>query len=181
MRPAVAAIDECLALAATLSACGGDPEPRFQEEPSVAPGTASPSASAEPEPWEERTDDGAVAFVEHWIDEFNAMQTSGQTDDFAALATGDCETCENFVAITDEIYSDGSRIESDGWSITEAVIPPNQSGPDRDVSVRIRQAPETIYGPSGDIENKPGGVITVVATVEWRQDSWVMTDVNFPS
>lgn len=181
MRRTTGTLATTLVLVATLSACGGDPEPRFQEEPSAAPSASPPSASAEPEAWEERTDDGAVAFVEHWIDEFNAMQTSGQTEEFAALGTGDCETCKNFVAITDEIYSDGSRIESDGWAITQADVPPNQAGQIRDVSVRIRQAPETIYGPDGDSEDKPGGVITVVATVEWRQNSWVMTDVNFPS
>lgn len=181
MRRTIGTLASGLALVAALSACGGDPEPQFEAEPSVTPSAASPSASAEAEPWEERTDEGAVAFVEHWIGEFNAMQTSGQTDAFAALGVADCQTCENFVDITNQIYSDGSRIESNGWSITGVGVPPNQDGNTRDVSVSIRQAPEVIYAPNGEVDRKPGGRITVVATVLWRQDSWRMAELSFPS
>lgn len=181
MRRTIGPLASGLALVAALSACGGDPAPRFEAEPSAEPTTASPPASAEPEPWEERTDDGAVAFVEHWIDEFNAMQTSGKTGDFAALAAATCDTCQNFVAITRQIYADGSRIESEGWSITETGVAANQEGNSRDVSVRIRQAPEVVYSPDGRAEKKAGGQITVIATVTWRSDSWLMEEVSFPS
>lgn len=181
MRRTIGTLASTLALAAALSACGGDPEPQFEAEPSAEPTASSPSASAEPEAWEERSDDGAVAFVEHWISEFNAMQTSGQTEDFAELAAATCETCQNFVAITTEIYANGSRIESKGWSITEVGVPASQEGSSRDVSVRITQAPEVIYGPDGDSEEKAGGQITVIATVTWRGDSWLMKELSFPS
>lgn len=181
MRRTIGPLASGLALVAALSACGGDPAPQFEAEPSAGPTTASPSASAEREPWEERTDDGAVAFVEHWVAEFNAMQTSGSTVAFAALGTPDCQTCENFVDITDEIYSDGSRIDSEGWSIAEVGVPANQRGNTRDVSVRIRQAPEVIVGADGDTERKPGGRITVIATLAWIEDSWLMDELSFPS
>ena len=45
--------------------CSDDPEPRF--EPSPSP-TESTSAAAEPEAWEVKSEEGAVAFARHWMD-----------------------------------------------------------------------------------------------------------------
>ena len=77
------------AVVLALTGCGDDPEPRVADPTSTPKSSSSPSASAaiEKEPWEEKTDDGAVAFVEHWLEVFNEMQRDGDQDDLRALST----------------------------------------------------------------------------------------------
>ncbi len=63
-----------------LAGCTDDPQPRF-EEPTESPSASesTSSAAAEPEPWEEKSKAGAVAFARHWVEVFNEAQTSGET------------------------------------------------------------------------------------------------------
>lgn len=119
MRRTIGALASSLALAATLSACGGDPEPRFEAEPSAAPSTASPSASAEPEPWEERTPEGAVAFAKHWTATFSEAFQTGETTDFERLSDEACETCGDLTALIKDIYGQGGRIDGAPWRLTQ--------------------------------------------------------------
>ena len=96
-----------------LTGCGGDdPTPQVADPTPSASVSPSPSASAaaEKEAWEKKTDDGAVAFVEHWLEVFNEMQVTGETDRRWGDQRSDCETCANFVEITDDIYESGGRI-----------------------------------------------------------------------
>ncbi len=91
-----------------LTGCGGDdPTPQVADPTPSASVSPSPSASAaaEKEAWEKKTDDGAVAFVEHWLEVFNEMQVTRRADRASRpSAHRDCETCANFVEITDGIY-----------------------------------------------------------------------------
>ncbi len=59
-----------------LAGCTDEPEPRF-EEPTETPSASDPtsSAAAEPEPWEEKSKAGAVAFARHWVELFNEART----------------------------------------------------------------------------------------------------------
>ena len=168
-----------LGLVLALSACGGDPEPRFEEDPSPAPSEVTTSAPVK-EAWEEKSDDGAIAFVEHWVDEFNQMQTTGEVNDFRQLGTPNCAACDNFVDITRDIYEEAT-VESKGWSIEAADVPRGQSGSARDISVQIQQAPETITYEDGRVERNDGGQLTVVMTTRWAGDTWQMDSVEFPS
>jgi hypothetical protein len=164
-----------------LTACGNDPEPRFEADPSPSPTPSSSPTADDPEPWEEKSDEGAIAFVEHWIDLFNEMQLSGETADFRALGTPSCEACDNFVAITDSLYENGSTVRSEGWSVRAADLPAGQKGADRDVSVVIDQASEVITAPDGSEDRNPSGQITVVARLTWTSQGWRVDSVEFPA
>lgn len=175
MRRTIRAVASSLALAAALSSCGGDPEPQFEAEPSAEPTTSSPSASAEPEPWEERTDDGAVAFVEHWIDEFNTMRATGVTSELVKLSTDGCETCTNFVEYTDQIFNSGGSLETEGWSII-SVSQPAEANSDRPViSLRVDQAPQVLReSRNAEPEEFTGGKANFVAYLRWADGRWLM-------
>lgn len=120
MRRTIGALASSLALAATLSACGGDPEPRFQSEPSVAPSTASPSVDAGPEPWEERTPEGAVAFAKHWTATFSEAFQTGETTALNDISADQCEGCNFFVGLIREVYDGGGSIDGDAWQLVNA-------------------------------------------------------------
>lgn len=174
----------CVALSATtlvLAGCGADAEPKFEADPSPAAPTSATLTPDEPEPWEEKSDEGAIAFVEHWIAGFNQMQSTGETAAFRSLGTKDCEACDNFVDITRSIYGNGSTVDSRGWSVRGADIPPGQKGSDRDVSVVIDQAAEVITDSNGKIDRNSAGRITVIATVTWTPAGWRMSGVEFPA
>jgi hypothetical protein len=175
MRRTIGALASSLALAAVLSGCGGDPEPQFEEEPSAAPATTSPSASAEPEPWEEKSDEGAIAFVEHWIDEFNKMRASGNTEAIDAISTSSCESCVGSIALTRELYSAGGQIDTEGWRILSISEPAEKGSEEPLIGLRVLQAPQLL---TRDAEAKPerfeGGRADLTAFLVWRQGRWQM-------
>lgn len=129
MRRTIRAVASSLALGAALSSCGGDPEPRFEAEPSAEPATSSPSASAEPEPWEERTPEGAVAFAKYWTATFSEAFQTGDTEAFERLNAADCESCGFLVETVESIYGVGGTAVGDDWKLTEpASSPPRENG-----------------------------------------------------
>lgn len=122
MRRTIGTLASTLALAAALSACGGDPEPQFEAEPSAVPTTSSPSASAsaEPEPWEVRTPEGAVAFAKHWTATFSEAFQTGKTAALDEISAKQCEGCNFFVALIREVYDGGGSIDGDAWQLVNA-------------------------------------------------------------
>lgn len=165
-----------VALGATvlvLAGCGADAKPKFEAEPSTSPTSASPSPD-EPEPWEERTDEGAIAFVEHWIDLFNASRDTGETRLLADASTERCETCSNFVALTERIYNDGGSVKTDGWRIAQVGRLP-QTGSTTVVPISVRQAPQVLQeSANADPQQNPGGRVGMTATVRWTASGWKM-------
>ncbi len=180
MRRTIGALASSLALVAGLSACGGDPEPRFQQEPSAAPSTASASASvsAEPEPWEEKSDDGAVAFVEHWVDVFDESKEDGDTNELSALSSTSCVTCQNFIEMTNEIYGNGGSVTSEGWTI-ESISEPVRSDDSTLVAVNVLQSPQRIQRTSDSkVEKFEGGKIDFAFTLRWQEGAWTVEAVD---
>ena len=174
MRRTIGALASSLALAATLSACGGDPEPRFEEQPSAAPSTASPSAPAEPEPWEEKSDDGAVAFVGHWLTLFREAENSGATDALRSASAPSCESCERFATEIERIYDQGGHIRSDGWSIT-TIAPPVRDRSSASVAFEVRQSDQRVRETAnGDEVVNRGISIGLAAELTWEDGRWLM-------
>lgn len=167
-----------------LTGCGGDePTPQIADPTPTPSASSSPSESAvaEKEPWERKSDDGAVAFVEHWLDTFNQMQTSGSTDDFIAIATSDCQACREFVRITEQIDSEGGTLQTTGWSSRDIAVGAASTASAKELAVRLSQAAETIRYDDGREPTKyPGGKVTVLMTVVWQHGAWRMEEVAFP-
>jgi len=174
MRRTIGPLASGLALVAALSACGGDPAPRFEAEPSAEPTTASPSASAEPEPWEERTDDGAVAFVEHWIDVFDVAKEDGDTAMLLSLSSPDCQTCQNFAETTEDIYARGGSLTSNGWKV-RSISEPIKSDRSTLIAVDVLQTPQEVRrSESAKPEKFEGGRIDLAFTLAWANGAWTV-------
>ena len=159
-----------------VGGCSDDPEPRF--EPSPSP-TESSSDPAEPEAWEVKSEEGAVAFAKHWIDVFNEAKSSGETAELAGISTESCRSCSNFVDFLNELYGNGGRFDSTGWQVTEVSDAVSLQGSEVGVSMRIRQSPERVHRANPPrVERFPGGMVTYAAGLEWRNGSWVMTRLD---
>ena len=165
-------------LALTLSACGGDPEPRFEEEPSPPPSAVTSSAPAK-EAWQEKSDDGAVAFVEHWIDEFNAMRATGDTEPLRALSDRSCESCTASIAYTKEIYSSGGELVTDGWELLQASAPADANSLAPVLGLRVRRSPQVLReSAEAQPQRFKGGDADYTAYLEWKSGGWIMTRLD---
>lgn len=165
-------------VALLVTGCSADPKPRLSE-PSETPAvtsTPSPTASAEPEPWEVRSEAGAVAFVKHWLTAFNQAAKSGETESLRSLSAEGCGTCANFAALIEELYGSGGRLESDGWRVSEVAVAEGLPASRASVSVRIEQSAERIHRRDEPVEVHPAGRATYTAELTWRQGRWSMTD-----
>ncbi len=167
-----------------LAGCGGDdPTPQVADPTPSASVSASPSASAavEKEAWEKKTDDGAVAFVEHWLEVFNEMQVTGERSDLRAISSGECQSCANIFEKSEEIYGAGGSIQTKGWSVDQIGISPGLEDDERQVAVRVRQTPQTVMSADGEKTKFPGGPLTVTATVAWSGNEWTMQELALQS
>lgn len=162
-----------------VGGCADDPKPKVAP-PSQTPTSASPTATPTPEPWEKKTNAGAVAFAKHWIDVFNEAQGSGETNALRALSEPNCGSCDNFATYLEDVYAEGGRFVSDGWRVEETAqtVRLQDSAMPR-VALRIKQSPEIVHrGGSGKVERFPGGMVSYSATLEWVADGWRMSRLD---
>ena len=157
-----------------LAGCGDDPEPRIADPTSTPSSSSSPSesAAAEKEPWEEKTDDGAVAFVEHWLEVFSTAFQTGETQDLQALHAKTCPTCDGFVGLIEDAWSDGGEIRGDAWSASS--LAPSKNPPDGKaaISATIDQPGQVIVDANGGEERTPPGTVEYLFELAWAQGQW---------
>ncbi|MEO5665487.1 MAG: DUF6318 family protein [Nocardioides sp.] len=174
-RAAIAAA----ALPLLLAGCtDDDPVPQIPD-----PTTPSPTASettAPPEPWEAQTEDGAIAFAEHWIDLLNAARldetgTEGITD----ASTPQCASCSNIAQIIDGWQSDGIAYKSKPWTIEQVAVISSEPKEAR-VGLRILRPREMLTESDGSVVRKDASRATYAATLEWRSGSWLMHELVIP-
>jgi hypothetical protein len=170
------------AAALALAGCGGDdPTPQVADPTSSASVSASPSATAavEKEAWERKTDDGAVAFVEHWLEVMNEAENSGETDEFRSLGTEDCQTCGRIATYTDRLYASGGYSRSDGWDVLSASDP--RPGPDKTtlVAVNVRTSRQELKeNATAEVRTNKPSEVTLTAYARWTGSAWTMTEVE---
>lgn len=165
-------------LVVALAGCGGDPEPEFSPAPSASP-TASASAEVdEPEAWEEKSDDGAVAFVEHWIDEFSIAFQTGETSDVEALATPNCGACAGLTALIDDAYRGGGSIEGEAWTLADARTSGTPPDGQAAVSADIDQPAQVVRVPGESAARTAPGQVTYLFELTW-DGGWLVSGILF--
>lgn len=161
-----------------VGACSEDPEPKFAP-PSATP-TPSVTESAEPEPaaWEEKSTEGAVAFARHWVEVFNEAQMTGNTSDLRAASAPSCGTCAGVADQVDELYKGGGRLQSEGWSVRQAVPTPDIPNGQARIAMRVYRAAQVVtFGDKRDDRKFAASQVTLSARLVWRDGAWCMTDL----
>ena len=166
----------CVPLLAVGGCSDDDPEPKFA--PSESP---SPTATSAPEPaaWEVKSEDGAVAFANHWVDVFNQAATSGRTEQLEAISDSSCQTCANFVSSIRDIYDSGGSFRSTGWQIVSFSLADKQVAQQATLALKIRQPAEDTLRPGKPPEHTEPGTVSYQANLEWGAGKWSMTDLLF--
>ncbi|GHJ58656.1 hypothetical protein NOK12_11740 [Nocardioides sp. OK12] len=164
-----------------LAGCGDDPEPQVADPTATPSSSSSPSesAAAEKEPWEKESEEGVIAFAEQWISWFDQSKQTGDTEALAAASSSECTTCQNYIALTKDIYSDGGFIESKGWRVLSVSTPADDASPTTRVSMRIAQSPQRLKrSADAKTEQFAGGESTYTAQVRWVEDGWTMMSLD---
>lgn len=173
MRHLVAAVAAVL----VLGACSDDPTPRFEADPSDTP-SVTPTPD-EPEPWEEKSDEGAIAFVEHWVDTFNKMRSDGVTADLDRLSSPRCESCAGSIQYAEEIYGAGGSLKTEGWKVESVSAPADPGTLTPILGVRIDRAPQVLIESAGAKPQEfPGGVAEYTAYLKWSGRGWLMVRLD---
>lgn len=161
-----------------LSACSDDPEPTFAP-PSSSPSATESASGPVKEPWERKTDAGAVAFAKHWMATFSEAMNSGDTTPLLALSAADCQICADFATRLDSINSAGGFYEGDGWTVTEAVPAPNPGEDAAIVALRIREGAERVReSADAEVVEHESAMSSWSAHLEWTNGEWRMADLE---
>jgi hypothetical protein len=156
-----------------LSACSDDPEPILTPTPTETPTTTTPSPteseSAEPEDPKE--------FIRRWVDLNTELQNTGETKDFLAASTKNCEPCHAIADRMTTIYSTGGFVRTDGWTVMSIRALNPGATKHAEFFVRLDSAPteyrETADGP---VESFPGGESLYRFVLTLRGDQWMVSD-----
>ncbi|MEP7740118.1 DUF6318 family protein [Nocardioides sp. 31GB23] len=163
------------AAALALAGCGGDdPTPQVADPTPTASVSASPSASAavEKEAWEKKTDDGAVAFVEHWLEVFSTAFQTGEVRELQALHANSCSACAGFEQLISDAWDSGGSIEGAAW--TASSLAPSQNPPDGKaaISVTVEQPKQVILESDGTKQQTPAGSADYLFELNWTGGEW---------
>lgn len=101
-----------------LAGCQGDPDV-LEPDPTTSP-TPTATPPEMPDQATEDSEEGAAAFVAHWIDVYNYALESGNTDELQALSSKDCEGCINYIRLFGSTYESGGYFRGGRWKVEDA-------------------------------------------------------------
>ncbi|MGZ8769065.1 DUF6318 family protein [Aeromicrobium sp.] len=103
---------------ATALLCVGCTEDKPREpDPTTKP---SPTATVPsmPNEAEANTVDGAIAFVEHYVELLNYSSDTGDVAALSDATDAECAGCDSYVSLYKSTYASGGYFRDPGWSIT---------------------------------------------------------------
>ena len=144
--------------------------------------TAEPEAAIPPEmPDEakEQTQEGAMAFAEHFVDVVNYTGVEPTGGLIADLSTNECETCSNLEETV--VYSEENRevLPEDAWTVGK---PPEVlvfDGSQAVVRLTVDEAELPVLDTSGaEVDRTVGGTFQMALDLRWNDDGWVVNGVQ---
>lgn len=98
-----------------VGGCSSDPEPK-EPKPSAKPTITAPTMPAQAK---ENTDEGAAAFVDHYVQVLNYAAATGDVDELSRLSSPDCQGCQSYIKLYRETYKVGGYIKGGEWKLGE--------------------------------------------------------------
>lgn len=154
-----------------LTACGGDPEPR---EPAPSPTVTPPEMPAQAN---EESDEGAAAFMNHFVRTLNYASATGQVAELERLSAEECITCQNYITLYADTYRKGGYFRDSPWDLSEIDI---ERHPDEVVGFAQVTAPAGVYRTDPEAEEKTGQSedFSAVLVAQWTSDSWHLIELG---
>lgn len=166
-----------------LVACGGDELPAVTPSPAAsAPSKASSSPSpSDPPPVlpaeaTKQTNDGAIAFVNYWIDVVNYASEALDGELIRDVSSKSCEFCAFIADDLDRIAANRGSFNSGGWTVTSSsVIVPVSSPGGPSVATYAVFGTERRRDTARDrVTTVRGGRYVLSSSLVWSGGRWLM-------
>lgn len=168
-----------LLMAAALLFTGCTEDKPREPDPTTKP---SPTATvpAMPDAAREGTDEGAIAFVKHYIDVFNYASNTGDVKELQKLSDPDCDGCTEYIDLFKNTYADGGYFKDSDWKLS--TVAAEIQGSEMIVFAHL-SAPKGRYKTSTKSTERTGeGESTEVTFVPAPTSSgWILTQFGFQS
>ncbi len=164
-----------------LAGCSEDePTPIMPDPSTPSPTTATsedPPLDYTPEAWEEKTDAGAIAFVDHWVNLVNRGRLTGDSQPMTDVSTPRCKTCASYAEIMATWHAPGAEHEGGPWKVLQRSDPQWDGNGRAEIFFRVRQPKQIVdlAGPGGRSRFN-GGEETYRASLRWTDDEWKMDE-----
>lgn len=167
------------AMAIGLTACssgGAAPPKPMRTVAATAPSTPTPPPM--PAEAQANTKAGAIAFVRHYVDLLNFLQSTGNPTGLHAIESGACRSCTQVRVGISKIYNAGGHIIGGSW--TESTAPAALKNGEGKWIVRIgfEHSVQSVIRRSGAPPKTVGRGSLVAAfyvshlALGWRVDQW---------
>lgn len=124
-----------------------------------------------------RTKASAEAFMERYIQAFNAATATGETAVLAAMGDGTCESCSAASGRVERLYDRGGHISSAGWTLKRMAIAMTPGG--AKVSVDINLSPQVVIERANSPTTRyKGGQISTTFLLSFRQSRWLVDEIE---
>jgi hypothetical protein len=158
------------------------PHQTASTEPSPEP-SSSPAPTLRPVPPEamELSEAGALAFLEWWVDMYNYVEATGETDLVFQHSEPGCTFCQNFVDRVAPVYESGGRIERDPATTFEGIVPDDLGVNGFFVADAIVNAgAASTYNRNGTIvrTTQPTNSLAIVLGIQWDNGEWFLSNVG---
>lgn len=146
--------------------------------------TTSPAPSLPPVPAAamEQTPEGAVAFLLWWVEMYNYVELTGQTDLISQYSEPGCTFCTNFIKRITPVYDSGGRIERDGATLFTNLIADSVDVNGYTVVNFEGTSPttRTLDNKAQVVSEAPPepGPRPSTAGLQWVTAGWVVTDIG---
>ncbi|MCW2814200.1 MAG: hypothetical protein JWN84_1655, partial [Nocardioides sp.] len=163
-----------------LAGCSSDPEPDVVEPTSEAPSTSTTEPISDPptsEPTSEAPAESAQEFIRRWHEVSDAMQLSGETNDYLAMGPA-CKPCAATAQVVERYYEAGGFIRFSGTQVSRISKLGNVGGSSEFDVARVTAPTEYKEASSGPLMTFPGGESTLRMRLKPMGDSWLVLDYS---
>ncbi len=128
----------------------------------------------------QRTPEGAVAFLSWWVEMYNYVELTGETELITTHSEADCTFCRNFIGRVQPVYDTGGRIERIGETTFGEIVPGEIDEAGYIVVEMVTGSPATkAFQSDGNLvdESPPEAGIRTIAGIQWTSSSWMLTEI----
>lgn len=160
-----------------------DAAPTTAEPTTSEPTTSEPVADDGPPEMpaeaQEQTQEGAIAFAQHFVEVVNYTGIHPTPGLISGLSLEDCGTCSNLEATVEYSVENSEVLGDDLWEITAAPDILVFSGQDAFVRVPLQQYELVVFGAEGqEVDKTQETTYTMAVDVVW-DDGWLIRTVQF--
>lgn len=165
-----------------LSGCGGSPseEPTTTALPSPTKATpAAPAAPELPDAASENTKEGAIAFVQHYVEMLNVAQFGGSLRPLREASDPLCENCQSVIRRLKSIHTSGGKVIGGEWTLVkvDAIAVDFEDVHGFSCPLQVRSTRQVVRMPGKKEEVYPAGSVDYTFSVffehgRWRLASW---------